>query len=82
MSDTDRHLTWENFEAHFRGPGRPALHRVPGDPAAFLFVDPGGTRIGIRVAINPGDEPRPSSFSQIDVRKILQLKGPENVHFV
>jgi len=72
MSDTDRHLTWENFEAHFRGPGRPALHRVPGDPAAFLFVDPGGTRIGIRVAINPGDEPRPSSFSQIDVRKILQ----------
>jgi hypothetical protein len=70
MSDTGRHLTWENFETHFLRPARPALHRIPGAPSTFMFVDDGGSRIGIRLMIGQ-EEPKPSPLTQIEVRKIL-----------
>jgi hypothetical protein len=44
---TSRHLRWDVLSARIDD-GLPSLEPIAGSPKAVLFVDPGGTRIGVR----------------------------------
>lgn len=78
MPDLERHLTWENFDAHLLQPGRPAMQRIQGDPSVFLFVDHAGSRIGLRVAAAAAEVPGPTMLAEVAVNKTVE----DGQHFV
>ena len=66
MSDTARHLSWENFELMIRR-GVPALHRVSGEPVVDMFVDEKARRIGLRTPCPDETEIPPSPLAAIQL---------------
>ena len=44
----DRHITWENFEAHFLRSTARSVHPIPGTPPIEIFFEPTLNRLGFR----------------------------------
>jgi hypothetical protein len=66
LTEPTRHLAWENFERLIER-GVPAMHRVAGSPAIFMFVDERGRRIGLRSPYEAATQLPPSPVNAITV---------------
>jgi hypothetical protein len=59
LDSTDRrsrHLRWENFASRIHE-GPPSLEPIRGTPRIVLFIEPGGSRIGVRFYTKSADSP-------------------------
>lgn len=65
---TSRHLRWDVFSARIDD-GPPSLEPIAGQPKAFLFIDPGGARIGVRFCAKQVSVV-PSPLAEVSVRAI------------
>lgn len=63
-----RHLRWDTFEQRIHQ-GPPSREVVPGEPRVELFVDPAGSRIGIRIFSTSSSLP-PSPLAEIAIRRV------------
>jgi hypothetical protein len=63
-----RHLRWESFAARIQE-GPPSLEPIKGAPRTLLFIEPGGSRIGIRFYTDSADLPT-SPLAEVAVRLI------------
>ncbi len=76
-ADASRHLRWEAFEARIQA-GPPSTHRICGKPTIDLFVDPGGSRIGMFVFEAPLALPN-SPLAAVSIAEVVkdQLEAVE-----
>jgi hypothetical protein len=63
-----RHLLWETFSARIEE-GLPFLEAVQGSPKAMFFVDAGGARVGLRVAVTGETNSANSPLEEIEIRE-------------
>jgi hypothetical protein len=61
-----RHLLWETFSSRIHV-GPPSVEPLAGKPRALFFIDPGGSRIGLRLFTKADSLPL-SPLVQLDVR--------------
>lgn len=82
MKNSDRHLSWENFDAMIRH-GVPAIHRVSGDPVVDMFIEESERRIGLRTPCTKETQAPVSPLEMVEIdlvwvdRLLLQVSTGE-----
>jgi hypothetical protein len=66
MITADRHLEWRHFR-ELIDQGIPAVQPVSGTPEVMVFVDEGGSRIGLRTPASAGYQVDPSPLAEIHI---------------
>ena len=70
-----RHLEWPNVQEIVRT-GSPAVQPILGEPWAHLFIDEGGGRLGVRIALGGSANTQPSPLAAVMARRV-KWRGDE-----
>jgi hypothetical protein len=63
-----RHISWDLLDVRIRQ-GPPSLEPIRGTPKAVMFIEPGGSRIGLRMSAAAGELP-PSPLAEVSIRRV------------
>jgi hypothetical protein len=75
MDSAGRHLEWRHFRELIEQ-GVPAVQPVSGSPEVVVFVDEGGSRIGLRTPVTAVTGLEPSPVAEIQVNQVLSGGRP------